>query len=255
MKRHGRLHVLEPEPAAGGHIIRARLTRGDGPRTGRLRPRQPARIGSYNVARPAHGRRRGRPAAHDAPRDLRDGRAPAAARRHPHPPARAAARRRFARLAGPEARAIAKGVTGDERHNPSVSKGGWEVDIRVVCRTGRGSRGSAKAPDVVTIRRPALGRGSRTRAVRATDAARQDQRHRRRCPPYERSRRDSSTATRGRIGRSRAGSPARSAMLRVHLLPALVKRKLDAIKSEDVQRLKARCRRSPRRRSTTSWRC
>jgi excisionase family DNA binding protein len=30
MKRHGRSHVLEREPAAGGHIIRARLMRGDG---------------------------------------------------------------------------------------------------------------------------------------------------------------------------------------------------------------------------------
>ena len=30
MKRHGRSHVLEREPAAGGHIMRARLTRGDG---------------------------------------------------------------------------------------------------------------------------------------------------------------------------------------------------------------------------------
>ena len=30
MKRHGRSHVLEREPAAGGHIIRARLTRGEG---------------------------------------------------------------------------------------------------------------------------------------------------------------------------------------------------------------------------------
>jgi excisionase family DNA binding protein len=30
MKRHGRSHVLEREPPAGGHIIRARLMRGDG---------------------------------------------------------------------------------------------------------------------------------------------------------------------------------------------------------------------------------
>ena len=30
MKRHGRSHVLEREPAAGGHIIRAWLMRGDG---------------------------------------------------------------------------------------------------------------------------------------------------------------------------------------------------------------------------------
>ena len=30
MKRHGRSHVLERESAAGGHIIRARLMRGDG---------------------------------------------------------------------------------------------------------------------------------------------------------------------------------------------------------------------------------
>jgi excisionase family DNA binding protein len=30
MKRHGRSHVLEREPAAGGHIIRSRLMRGGG---------------------------------------------------------------------------------------------------------------------------------------------------------------------------------------------------------------------------------
>ena len=30
MKRHGRSHVLEREPAAGCHIMRARLTRGNG---------------------------------------------------------------------------------------------------------------------------------------------------------------------------------------------------------------------------------
>ena len=30
MKRHGRSHVLEREPAARGHIIRAKLMRGDG---------------------------------------------------------------------------------------------------------------------------------------------------------------------------------------------------------------------------------
>ena len=30
MKRHGRSHVLEREPAAEGHIIRSRLMRGDG---------------------------------------------------------------------------------------------------------------------------------------------------------------------------------------------------------------------------------
>jgi excisionase family DNA binding protein len=30
MKRHGRSHVLERELAVGGHIMRARLTRGEG---------------------------------------------------------------------------------------------------------------------------------------------------------------------------------------------------------------------------------
>jgi excisionase family DNA binding protein len=30
MRRHSRSHVLEREPAAGGHIIRARLMRGEG---------------------------------------------------------------------------------------------------------------------------------------------------------------------------------------------------------------------------------
>ena len=43
---------------------------------------------------------------------------------------------------------------------------------------------------------------------------------------------------RGPIGRSRAGSPRKERILRVHLVPALGHRRLDAIKSEDVQRLK-----------------
>jgi hypothetical protein len=107
MKRHGRSHVLEREPAAGGHIIRARLMRGGRARTGRSRPRQPARIASYDVARSAHGGRSGGSSAHNEAGDLPDDRTPAIARRDPCPPASAPARRRFARLAEPEARAIA----------------------------------------------------------------------------------------------------------------------------------------------------
>ena len=52
--------------------------------------------------------------------DLRDDRAPPASGCYSDPPARSAARRRPARLAGPEARAIAGGVIGDERHHPTV---------------------------------------------------------------------------------------------------------------------------------------
>ena len=59
---------------------------------------------------------------HHTASHLRDDRTPAVARRDRCPPARALARRRFARLAEPEARAIARGVTGDEHHNPSVSE-------------------------------------------------------------------------------------------------------------------------------------
>ena len=75
-----------------------------------------------HAARSAHRGRSGRSSAHNTPRHLRDDRAPATPRRDPCSPASAPARRRFARLAEPEARAIARGVTGDERHNPSVSE-------------------------------------------------------------------------------------------------------------------------------------
>jgi hypothetical protein len=69
-----------------------------------------------------HRGRSGGSSAHHTPRHLRDDRTPATPRRDSPSPTRAPASRRFARLAEPETRAITRGVTGDERHNPSVSK-------------------------------------------------------------------------------------------------------------------------------------
>ena len=92
-------------------------------------------------------------------------------------------------------------------------------------------------PGVVTIRRRAMGRESRTHAVRATDAAAVH------TPPKEVPTLRA-FAPRFMDGHARAnrqkpsGIATKERILRVHLLPALGHRKLDAIKSEDVQRLK-----------------
>ena len=73
-------------------------------------------------------------------------RASAVAGRDSCPPASAPARRRFARLAESEARAIARGVTGDERHKSvrieEVAGKSTSVSSRP---TARGSSGSANA--------------------------------------------------------------------------------------------------------------
>ena len=90
-------------------------------------------------------------------------------------------------------------------------RGGWEIDIRVVTPDGaRHLRERRRAP-----------MSSRSAAVRWAEGRervlfdrlvvpRRTRHRRRRCPPYKHSRRDSSTATRGRIGRSRAGSHRRT---------------------------------------------
>ncbi len=78
--------------------------------------------------------------------DLRDDRTPAVARRDPCPPASPPARRRFARLAEPEARAITRGVTGDERHQsrPYPKGGGYRKWTSVLSRpTARDTSASA----------------------------------------------------------------------------------------------------------------
>ena len=109
--------------------MRANLTRGEGIRRPDRGLDNRHESGPTQLACSAHGRRSGGSAAHNATRDLRDGRASAAARRDPHPSARAVARGRSARLAGPEARAIAKGVTAMSVTVRPYRSGGWEVDI------------------------------------------------------------------------------------------------------------------------------
>ena len=84
--------------------------------------------------------------------------------------------------------------------------GGWEVDITV------------RLPDGSQYReRKRASRFSKSAAQRwAQDRERYllqhgpPEPHTRRCPHSKSSRRDSSTATRGRIGRSRAGLPRRN---------------------------------------------
>lgn len=49
------------------------------------------------------------------------------------------------------------------------------------------------------------------------------------------------------------GIAAKEMILRVHLLPALGHKRLDTIKSEDVQASKQGSRQRRRRRSTTCW--
>ena len=62
---------------------------------------------------------------------------------------------------------------------------------------------------------------------------------RRRCRPYKRSRRDSSKATRIANRLKPSSIAAKNAILRLYLIPMFGRRRLDAIKNEDVQRLKA----------------
>ena len=109
----------------------------------------------------ADRRRSGGAAAHDTPRDLRDDRAPSAARRHPHSPTRPVSRGRPATLAGPEARAIAGGVNGDERHTTTVSKRGLgSGHHHPASRRQSISRAETRVP-LLEIGGAAMGGGSR----------------------------------------------------------------------------------------------
>ena len=85
--------------------------------------------------------------------------------------------------------------------------GGWEVDIRVVSPDG--TRQSSASASTRRCRHDRLsGGGLRPGNACCSKDFSLRQRikhHARRCPPYKSSRRDSSTATHGRIGRSRAG--------------------------------------------------
>ena len=72
----------------------------------------------------------------------------------------------------PEARAITRGVTAMSVTIRPYRRGGWEVDIRVVTPDGtRHVAGAQTSADVVSIGRPALGRGPRTRDVPAPDGS------------------------------------------------------------------------------------
>ena len=100
-------------------------------------------------------------------------------------------------------------------------RGGWEVDIRVVTPDGARDCGSASALRCRRDRPPCAGlRAANACCSSGSIIRRQTSTPRRRCPPYKSSRRDSSTATRGRIGRSRAGSQRRNVILRLYLVPA-----------------------------------
>ncbi len=178
-------------------------------------------------------RRRSRDvAAHDAAGDLRDGRASPASGRDPHSPARAGARGRPARLAGPEACAIAGGV-GDERDSTTVST--W--------RLGGGHH--VRLPDGQRHReRTRVSRSSKSAAQRwGEDRERHLLQH---GPPQRRRRCRHSTEFAPRFvdGHARAnrqkpsGIAATESILKWHLVPALGAKRLDAITNEQVQRLK-----------------
>ena len=134
--------------------------------------------------------------------------------------------------------------------------GGWEIDIRVVTPDGaRDLRERRRAPMSSRSAAVRWAEGRERVLFERLDAVPRRTRHRRRrCPPYKPSRRDSSTATRGRIGRSRAGSQRRTRSSALHLIPALGRKRLDAIKSEDVQRSEgaAGVRNRPRPSTTSS---
>ena len=89
-------------------------------------------------------------------------------------------------------------------------RGGWEVDIRVVAPDGlREIRERKRAP---TSARSAAVRWAESRERVLFERLMkppQDNAPPRRCPHYEHSHRGSSMATRGQIGRSRAGSRRR----------------------------------------------
>ena len=185
--------------------------------TRRSRTGQRGSTASRDAARSPHRGRSCRSAAHDTTCDLRHDRASAIARRDSHPSASAPARGRPATLAGPEARAIAEGVNGDERESQTVSTrrlGGGHP--RPAARRVASS-GSAKRRRCRRSRRPNDG----VRIVSGICSQHgPPSNRRRRCPHSESSRRGSWTATRGRIGRSRAGLRPRRRFCSVHLVPA-----------------------------------
>ena len=98
----------------------------------RRRERAPACWAPSLRASCAAHRRRSRDVTTDhTARSLRDDRTSPVARRDPHSPTRPVPRGRPAILARPEARAIAGGVTGDERQTTTVSKRGLGSDITI----------------------------------------------------------------------------------------------------------------------------
>ena len=149
----------------------------------------------------------------------------------PRPP------RRSARLPRPQQRAIA---TGDKAMSVTIRKyrrGGWEVDIRLRLPNGRRYRERGKAPGT-----------SKSAAQRwAEDRERHLLLHGpepKRSPLKEvptlrefapRFLQDHAVANRQKP----SGIAAKESILRVHLVPALGDKRLDAIKNEDIQRLKS----------------
>ena len=103
------------------------------------------------------------------------------------------------------------------------------------CRTGRGGESGARRR---SRRSPRPSAGARTGSGICCSTACPNPR--RRCPHSKSSRPGSSTGTRERIGRSRAGSRPRIRSSSAHLIPLLGSKKLDAITTEDVQDLKRR---------------
>jgi hypothetical protein len=83
--------------------------------------------------------------------------------------------------------------------------GGWELDIRVGSPDGTRHKRERKHAPISS--RTVVGRwaAARERVLFERLLSRQRTTHARRCPRYKNSRRASSTATHGRIDRSRAG--------------------------------------------------
>jgi hypothetical protein len=117
-------------------------------------------------------------------------------------------------------------------------KGGWEIDVRVVSPDGtRHARMRKRSP-----------LASRSDALRWAEGLERVMFQRLMDPAQQTPRKEAPTlrafAPRFMDGHARAnrqkpsGIAAKEMILRVHLLPALGHKRLDAIKSEDVQRLK-----------------
>ena len=117
-------------------------------------------------------------------------------------------------------------------------KGGWEIDVRVVSPDGtRHARARTRSP-----------LASRSDAQRWAEGLERVMFQRLMDPAQQTPRKEAPTlrafAPRFMDGHARAnrqkpsGIAAKEMILRVHLLPALGHKRLDAIKSEDVQRLK-----------------